>query len=171
MKITSSKPHRSNIDLSDETAARAWIKKLGRSKDEIAAVIERVGDNAETVKKEFTRLDEVGGRGTSAVTAQAPKWDREPKVGLMAAPLGKRVPADPAAINLREDWEITYWCSSLRCTEAELRAAMDKCGSIITDEIRTFLERQKSSRLAPWQPLWVKRAASLKQLKTSLPCA
>jgi len=35
-----------------------------------------------------------------------------------------RVPADVAAINLREDWEIQYWSSHLGCTEAELRAAM-----------------------------------------------
>jgi hypothetical protein len=56
-----------------------------------------------------------------------------------------RVPADLAAINLREEWEITYWCSNLGCTEAELRAAMEECGSIITDEIRAFLEHQTTS--------------------------
>jgi|EndMetStandDraft_8_1072994.scaffolds.fasta_scaffold2377041_1 hypothetical protein len=57
MKLTNGKPHRSSIDLSDEIAARAWVKKLGKSKDEIAAVIEKVGDNAETVKKEFARME------------------------------------------------------------------------------------------------------------------
>jgi hypothetical protein len=63
MKITASKPHRSIIDLSDETAARAWVKKLGKSRDEIAAAIDRVGDNAETVKKELARLDAAGDAG------------------------------------------------------------------------------------------------------------
>ena len=57
MKLTNSKPNRSSIDLSDEIIARAWVKKLGKSKEEIAAVIEKVGDNAETVKKELARLD------------------------------------------------------------------------------------------------------------------
>jgi hypothetical protein len=57
MKLTNSKPNRSSIDLSDEIVARAWVKKLGKSKEEIAAVIEKVGDNAETVKKELARLD------------------------------------------------------------------------------------------------------------------
>jgi hypothetical protein len=66
MKITNSKPHRLSIDLSDETVARAWVKKLGKSKDEIAAAIDRVGDNAETVKKELARLDEAGDAGRNA---------------------------------------------------------------------------------------------------------
>ena len=57
MKLTNSKPNRSSINLSDEIVARAWVKKLGKSKEEIAAVIEKVGDNAETVKKELARLD------------------------------------------------------------------------------------------------------------------
>ena len=53
MKITPNKPHRTNIDLTDETIARGWVKKLGHSKEEIAAAVEKVGDNAETVKKEL----------------------------------------------------------------------------------------------------------------------
>ncbi|HET7680809.1 MAG TPA: DUF3606 domain-containing protein [Xanthobacteraceae bacterium] len=57
MKITPDKPHRTTIDLTDEVAARAWVKKLGRSRAEIAAAIEKVGDNAETVKKELARED------------------------------------------------------------------------------------------------------------------
>jgi hypothetical protein len=66
MKTTSSRPHRLSIDLSDEIAARAWVKKLGKSKEEIAAAIERVGDNAETVKKELARLDEAADAGRNA---------------------------------------------------------------------------------------------------------
>jgi hypothetical protein len=66
MKITNSKPHRQSIDLSDETVARAWVKKLGKSKDEIVAAIDRVGDNAETVKKELARLDEAENAGRNS---------------------------------------------------------------------------------------------------------
>ena len=47
------KPDRSRIDLSDDAIARQWVKKLGRSRDEIAAAIEKVGDNCETVRKEL----------------------------------------------------------------------------------------------------------------------
>lgn len=47
------KPDRSRIDLSDDAIARQWVKKLGRSREEIEAAIEKVGDNCETVKKEL----------------------------------------------------------------------------------------------------------------------
>jgi hypothetical protein len=57
------------------------------------------------------------------------------------APAENRVPADLAAVNLHESWEITYWCAHFRCTEAQLRAAMKECGSIITDEIAACLRR------------------------------
>ena len=53
MKIRRPKPDRIKIDLADEAVARAWTKKLGKSKEEIAAVIAKVGDNAETVKREL----------------------------------------------------------------------------------------------------------------------
>jgi hypothetical protein len=53
MRINRVKPDRGRIDLSDEEVARAWVKRLGRSREEIAAAIEKVGDNAETVKKEL----------------------------------------------------------------------------------------------------------------------
>jgi hypothetical protein len=60
MKIRPIKPNRAPIDLSDETLARGWAKKLGKSKEEIAAAIEKVGDNAETVKRELGCADDEG---------------------------------------------------------------------------------------------------------------
>jgi hypothetical protein len=51
MKITPDKPDRGRIDLADEVALRGWVKKLGKSQKEIAAAIEKVGDNAAAVKK------------------------------------------------------------------------------------------------------------------------
>ena len=55
MPLTTSKPKtdRNRIDLSDDGLARQWAKKLGRSRDEIAAAIAKVGDNCETVRKEL----------------------------------------------------------------------------------------------------------------------
>jgi hypothetical protein len=48
-----SRPDRNKIDLSDDSVARHWAKKLGKSRDEIAAAIEKVGDNCESVRKEL----------------------------------------------------------------------------------------------------------------------
>jgi hypothetical protein len=47
------KPDRNRIDLSNDSLARQWAKKLGRSRDEIAAAIAKVGDNCESVRKEL----------------------------------------------------------------------------------------------------------------------
>ena len=47
------KPERSRIDLSDNRIARQWVKKLGKTREEIATAIAKVGDNAETVMKEL----------------------------------------------------------------------------------------------------------------------
>ena len=59
MKITPDKPHRTTIDLTDEVVARAWAKRLGRSREEIAAAIEKVGDSASAVKKELGCKDDI----------------------------------------------------------------------------------------------------------------
>ena len=47
------KPDRNKIDMSDDAVARQWVKKLGRSREDIAGAILKVGDNCETVKKEL----------------------------------------------------------------------------------------------------------------------
>ena len=50
------KPDRSRIDLSDYEIAKQWVKKLGKSKEEITAAISKAGDNAKTVMKELRTL-------------------------------------------------------------------------------------------------------------------
>jgi len=55
-QIRTPKPDRSRIDLSDYEIAKQWVKKLGKSKEEIAAAISKVGDNAKTVMKELRTL-------------------------------------------------------------------------------------------------------------------
>ena len=55
MDINPVKPDRSRIDLSTEATARGWAKKLGVSTAELATAVERVGNNAATVRKELAR--------------------------------------------------------------------------------------------------------------------
>jgi hypothetical protein len=59
---------RSKIDLSDEVIARSWIKSLRASCEEIAAAIEKVGPNADTVRKEIARekIDESEAKAAAA---------------------------------------------------------------------------------------------------------
>ena len=47
------KPDRTRIALSDDRIAKKWVKKLGKTREEIATAIANVGDNAETVMKEL----------------------------------------------------------------------------------------------------------------------
>jgi hypothetical protein len=53
VEISPVKPERNRIDMSNEIIARIWAKRLGKSQQEIAAAIEKVGDNPETVCKEL----------------------------------------------------------------------------------------------------------------------
>ena len=53
MKTRPLQPDRSKIDLSDTATMRGWSRKLRKSPAEIAAAVEKVGGNAETVKKEL----------------------------------------------------------------------------------------------------------------------
>jgi hypothetical protein len=53
MPIRPVKPDRSRIDLSDHAVARLWTKKLGHSREAIAAAIDKVGDNCDTVRKQL----------------------------------------------------------------------------------------------------------------------
>ena len=53
-QIRPPKPERSRIDLSNSEIAKLWVKKLGKSKEEIETAIAKVGDNAETVMKELS---------------------------------------------------------------------------------------------------------------------
>jgi len=48
---SSPKPARNRVALTRDLARR-WTKRLGKSRDDIEAAIVKVGDNAETVKKE-----------------------------------------------------------------------------------------------------------------------
>jgi hypothetical protein len=53
MEISPIKPDRHTIEMSNDIVARHWAKKLGKSRQEIEAAIEKVGNDAETVCKEL----------------------------------------------------------------------------------------------------------------------
>ena len=53
----------------------------------------------------------------------------------------ERVPADPAAVNLREPWEVDYWCEKFGRTRLELELAIKETGSVIVDDIAAYSRR------------------------------
>jgi hypothetical protein len=59
---------RNKIDLCDDVIARHWIKSLRALREEIAAAIEKVGPNADTVRKEIARekIDESEAQAAAA---------------------------------------------------------------------------------------------------------
>lgn len=46
----------------------------------------------------------------------------------MSDDLHKRRPRDAAEISLKEPYEVRDWCDALKCTEAQLRAAVKAVG-------------------------------------------
>ena len=57
--VSHSLPHdRNKIDLLDDIVARHWAKKLGKTKEEVVAAIEKVGNNCVTVRKELGCAEE-----------------------------------------------------------------------------------------------------------------
>jgi hypothetical protein len=56
MALTKSQPpklDRNRVDISTPDLARHWRKFFGKTEEEIAGAIAKVGDNVETVKKQL----------------------------------------------------------------------------------------------------------------------
>lgn len=55
MEISLQKPDRNNVTLCvcDEAAIKHWLKHLGKSHEEIAAAIEKVGPSCAAIRKEL----------------------------------------------------------------------------------------------------------------------
>lgn len=51
----------------------------------------------------------------------------------MADSLTEKGPADRLRINVNAEWELKWWCKSLKVTPDELRAAVQKIGVMATD--------------------------------------
>ena len=60
-------------------------------------------------------------------------------------------PGDRSRINLRDEFEVAYWCRKLSCTRAELFAATREVGSIAGD-VRRKLTRDWDICLAKYCP-------------------
>jgi len=60
----------------------------------------------------------------------------------MADDLKKRGPADAQRINVNETWEVEHWCKEFRCTEAELKEAVDTVG-VLAKDVRIFIASNK----------------------------
>jgi uncharacterized protein DUF3606 len=68
---------------------------------------------------------------------------------LMADEIQERVPADPAAVNLREPWEVAYWCEKFGRTQPELELAIKETGSVIVDDIAAYFETKSAAAEGP----------------------
>lgn len=55
IEIQRLRPDRGKIELTDECVIRPWVKTFGVSREELGAVIEKVGLNPETVRKELAQ--------------------------------------------------------------------------------------------------------------------
>jgi hypothetical protein len=53
----------------------------------------------------------------------------------------KRVPEDEYRISLHEDWEATYWCAKLGCTEEKLLEAISYVG-LSAARVEEYLKRR-----------------------------
>ena len=53
MKVSLVKPDRRHIDLSDPATAHRWTKKLGVTREVLAAAVEGVGNNIESLRREL----------------------------------------------------------------------------------------------------------------------
>jgi hypothetical protein len=50
----------------------------------------------------------------------------------MAFDLRKHGPVDRKSINVKEPWEVNWWCKKLQCTEIELMHAVKAVGNSST---------------------------------------
>jgi len=52
-RLRRGQPDRSKINMNEDYEVRYWIKHLGISKQELASVVEKVGNSAAAVRKEL----------------------------------------------------------------------------------------------------------------------
>jgi hypothetical protein len=50
-------PIRNTVDIESGAARRHWVKLYGVTEQQLAAAIEKVGNNPETLRKELARTD------------------------------------------------------------------------------------------------------------------
>jgi len=50
-------PMRNTVDLESDAVRRHWVKLYGVTEQQLAAAIEKVGNNPESLRKELARTD------------------------------------------------------------------------------------------------------------------
>jgi len=53
--------------------------------------------------------------------------------------------ADRLKINVRDAWELRWWCRQFGCTEAQLKAAIEVMGAI-AGNVRKYLAREQAQQ-------------------------
>ena len=56
-----------------------------------------------------------------------------------------RTPTDTSRINIREEWEVQWWCDRFSCTEVALRAAVEKVGPTAKSVERELKQAAKAA--------------------------
>jgi hypothetical protein len=57
---------------------------------------------------------------------------------IMSDDLTKRRPQDSSKVNVHEPWEVNWWCDELKCTKAQLVAAVNAVG-VSAAAVRRYL--------------------------------
>ncbi|WP_337013671.1 DUF3606 domain-containing protein [Pantoea sp. AS142] len=63
----------------------------------------------------------------------------------MKNPIQRRSPDDLSHVEIREQWQITYWTQELRTTQERLTRAIRERGPL-TEEVRDWLEQNPPPR-------------------------
>ena len=63
----------------------------------------------------------------------------------MKNPIQRRSPDDLSHVEIREQWQITYWTQELRTTQERLTRAIRESGAR-TEQVRDWLEQNPPSR-------------------------
>lgn len=56
----------------------------------------------------------------------------------MSDDLTKRGPADAGRVNVKEEYEVKYWCSKFECTPVQLTEAVKAVG-ILSEDVEKYL--------------------------------
>jgi len=63
----------------------------------------------------------------------------------MKNPIQRRSPDDLSRVEIREQWQITYWTQELKTTQERLTRAIREQGSL-TEQVRAWLEQNPPPR-------------------------
>lgn len=74
----------------------------------------------------------------------------------MKNPIQRRIPDDLSQVEIREQWQITYWTQELKTTQERLTRAIRERGPQ-ADQVRDWLEQNPPPRRPVQSSVGVKR--------------